>query len=248
MNTEEVWRDVPGFEGLYVVSNYGRVKALSRIKRGKGNCVYMTRERILKPQLSSNGYYRSALTNSEGKVRIFSLHRLVAMAFIPNPNKLPQVNHINENKQDNSVDNIEWSTASHNINWGTRNDRVAEKMERAIIAIRIKDGKELYFKSISEAKRLGYSPNRISKKVFGRYIGMCMYETYVWKYADDDKFEMPKLIDKRKKVVATSTIDGSVLEFCSIHEAKRNGFDRNSIKYALRNKTIYKNYYWEVKQ
>lgn len=250
MNTEEVWKDVPGYEGLYSVSNYGRVKALSRVKRGRNGSVYMTCVRILSPLNSINGYKRVALYDNEGKNKRISIHRLVALTFIPNPYNLPQINHLNENKSDNRVDNLEWSTASHNINWGTRNDRVAKRMERAVIAIRIKDGKEFYFKSIAEAKRKGHVPNKISKRGIGRYKGSCKCDEYVWRYADDKNYTMPNIIDKRKEVEATSIIDGKTISFCSLHEAARNGFVRNSVKRALNSKTnnVYKNYYWTYKQ
>lgn len=247
MKQEEIWKDVPGYEGLYEVSNYGRVKALPRFKRGKGDSICYTKEHILRPLKLVHGYVGAALYDNNGKDKRISIHRLVATTFIPNPNNFSQVNHLNEIKDDNRVENLEWSTASHNINWGTRNDRVAEKMERPIVAIRLSDGKTFYFKSIAEAKRQGHTPNRISKKIH-RYQGVCINEEYVWKYADDMEFVMPEIIDKRKKLIAISVVDGSEITFCSIRDAERNGFSRNSIKRAANSKTnpLYKNYYWKI--
>ena len=99
---EEIWRDIDGYEGLYQVSNKGRVKSL---KYGK--------ERILRPGWKTGGYLFVILckNGNQSKQRI---HRLVAQAFIPNPNNKPQVNHLDENKKNNCVDNLEWATAKEN--------------------------------------------------------------------------------------------------------------------------------------
>ena len=108
---KEYWKSVVGYEGLYMVSNWGRVKS---IKFGK--------ERILKPVTNSSGYLLVGLykNNIEKK---YSVHRLVAEAFIPNPYNLPQVNHKDENKQNNVVSNLEWCTHEYNNTYGTRIER-----------------------------------------------------------------------------------------------------------------------------
>ena len=113
---DEIWRDIDGYEGLYQISNKGRVKSL---KYGK--------ERILKPILKSLGYYSIILCNY-GVMKQFQLHRLVAQAFIPNPNKLPEINHRDENNKNNCVENLEWCNRRYNINYGTRNERVSKKI------------------------------------------------------------------------------------------------------------------------
>lgn len=95
----EIWKEIKGYEGLYYVSNFGRVKGSS------GN--------IRKPVKSSSGYYNIILSN-RGERQGFTIHFLVASAFIPNPNHYPCINHIDENKLNNSVDNLEWCTYSYN--------------------------------------------------------------------------------------------------------------------------------------
>ena len=116
---EEIWKPVIGYEGLYEVSSYGRVKSL---------CKYDSRnrfreERILKLCANRLGYLKVGLS-SNNKTKKYLVHRIVAEAFIPNPNNLPIINHRDENPSNNNVDNLEWCTAKYNSNYGTRNDRI----------------------------------------------------------------------------------------------------------------------------
>ena len=106
---EEIWKNIKGYPN-YQVSNMGRVKRLS-------TGYYRRTEKILKPQLQNNGYLHIKLSQKD-KTKCILVHRLVAQVFIPNPNNLPQVNHINEDKTDNRVENLEWCTQKYNINYG----------------------------------------------------------------------------------------------------------------------------------
>ena len=137
----EEWRDIEGYEGLYQVSNLGRVRSLNC--RGHKGCIG-----ILTPRLDGKGYEMVALYK-EGKARNTKVHRLVAQAFIPNPNNYPQVNHKDENKTNNDVKNLEWCTNEYNHNYGTRNERVAKSL--SIKAICITTGE--IFNSMREACR-----------------------------------------------------------------------------------------------
>lgn len=110
----EIWRPIKGYEGLYEVSNSGRVKSLARIRPNGMNCLY--KERILKGQINKCGYHKVALLRNEGKSKLCSVHRLVAEAFIPNPENKPCIDHINTVKTDNSVENLRWVTWKENIN------------------------------------------------------------------------------------------------------------------------------------
>lgn len=123
---QEIWKDIKDYEGLYQVSNLGRVKSLSNSKRKK--------EKILQPVSISDGYVQVGLYKC-GKRAKFLIHRLVAQAFLDNPNNLSQVNHINGIKSDNETKNLEWCTGCenvvHSIKYGLKG-RYANKIIKTI--------------------------------------------------------------------------------------------------------------------
>lgn len=125
MNTE-IWKPIKGYEGYYQVSNLGNVRSLDRIVTYSNNKIYLYKSRIRKPYKDRGGYLTCDLRkNSKGKNA--KVHRLVAEAFIPNPNNLPQVNHRDEDKTNNHVENLEWCDGKYNVNYGTAIQRSAEK-------------------------------------------------------------------------------------------------------------------------
>ena len=239
IKSDEKWLDIPNFEGRYKVSSYGRVVKIKKDRKVLE----------LKQTNRSKGYLAVHLRENNGQFRFYNIHRLVALAFISNPQNLPQVNHKNENKQDNRVENLEWCSASHNINWGTRNNRVAKKLGKELIAIRIKDGTVLRFTSLSEARRQGYSPNRISQSSKAvRYCGICKNDEYIWKWEEDSNTPLPIIIDKRKPIIGILVSDNTLVEFKSIRDAGRNGYNRNSVKRAICNGSVYKGRIWKFKE
>lgn len=109
---DEIWKDVVGYEGLYQVSNLGRIKALC-VEKYRGKYKHRRPESLLRPKTHRDGYMCATLCNNKIN-RMFQMHRLVATAFIPNPENKPQVNHIDGNKANNQVENLEWVTAAEN--------------------------------------------------------------------------------------------------------------------------------------
>ena len=116
---QEIWKDIPGYEGLYQVSSLGRVKSVSRVVVGKDNKIHTLKERILKPQDEHNGYLIVGLCKN-GVAKMTLVHRLVAEAFISNVDLFATtVNHKNEIKTDNRVDNLEWMSGADNTRYST---------------------------------------------------------------------------------------------------------------------------------
>ena len=130
---EEVWKDVPGYEGLYKVSNTGKVMSLQTVGLfGKNN-----NGRLMTLRTDKFGY-KFVFMSKDGKKKRGSVHRLVALAFIPNPDNLPQVNHKDEVRDNNNADNLEWCTVTYNNNYGNRrlkasNSISGERNGRAIL-------------------------------------------------------------------------------------------------------------------
>lgn len=111
----EIFKDIPGCEGYYQVSNKGNVKSLSRYVKSKpGQRDYKTPSRILKTNIDKRGYHRVEL-NVNGNSKKHLVHRLVAKTFIPNPENKPNIDHINTNTSDNRVENLRWCTQKENI-------------------------------------------------------------------------------------------------------------------------------------
>lgn len=148
----EVWKDIEGYEGLYQVSNLGRVKRIV----GEGcRC-----ERIISRCTNQRLGRVYVMLSKGGKRKNVTIHRLVANAFIPNPNNLPEVNHIDEDPSNNVVDNLEWCTRTYNSNYGTVRDR-ARKSNRQCVEC-VVDG--VVYASLGEASRyIGCDKTRLWK-------------------------------------------------------------------------------------
>ena len=140
---KEMWKDIPGYERLYQVSNLGNVRSLNYNRTGE--------IKLLKQSTNKHEYKLVSLCKN-GKTKTCKVHRLVAIAFIPNPNNLPIINHKDEDKTNNNVNNLEWCTYEYNVNYGTRNERTGESHKG-------KSFSEEHKKKISEKIRGEKHPN-----------------------------------------------------------------------------------------
>ena len=192
----EIWKPVKGYEGLYEVSNLGRVRSFDKYVSCTRNGVEMDilhKGKILKPVKRQHGYLGVMLYGKGGHAtrgfKTFSVHRLVAEAFIPNPNGLPEVNHIDEDKTNNKAENLEWISHINNTNFGTAQLRRSQKMRNNMrskpIGQYTKDGKLVaVYPSLAEVHRQkGYAQANISKCAQGSKQYSHAYG-YLWRYAN----------------------------------------------------------------
>ena len=153
---KEIWKDIEGYEGLYQVSNLGRVKSLGNNK--------LRKEKLLKPFKNEYGYLLVTLCKNS-KNKKFKIHRLVASVFIENPNNYEEINHIEECKTNNNVINLEWCNHKYNMNYGNCSKRSTEKRKKAIYCLE----NDTLFKSITEcAKELNLPISTIINVLKGR--------------------------------------------------------------------------------
>lgn len=178
----EIWKSVKGFEDFYMVSNMGRVKSLPRLS---GNSRYITEEKILSPRVcGTQREYLSVALHANGVRRQMKIHRLVAEAFIPNPNGYKEINHKDENKGNNCVENLEWCSRSYNINYGSGKEKRRKSVIKAVNAYDMAGNKVKEFDSIVAASEFAkVSATNISRACkLNRMSG-----GYIWKYKDSDE-------------------------------------------------------------
>lgn len=168
----EIWRDIPGFEGLYQVSNHGRVKRLKHWKnqrclRNDKHCVYreLPEKIMCLRRTGGGGSYWGLSLAKDRKIHNRLVHRLVAQAFIPNPDNLPEINHKDCNGLNNHVENLEWCDRKYNINYADRTIKAAKACEKKVICI--ETGK-IYDSLTSAAAENGLLKSRISNVCHGK--------------------------------------------------------------------------------
>lgn len=161
---KEIWKTINKYPE-YKVSNIGRVKSIK-----------FNKERILKTQ-NVNGYQRVILF-SDGKYKNMYIHRLLAEAFIPNPDNLPEVNHRNEIKTDNRLENLEYCDAKYNMNFGTRTQRAAKSKSKPVRCI---ETNIIYPSSKEVQRKLGFAQGNISNCCNGKIKSAYGYH---WEYVD----------------------------------------------------------------
>ena len=180
----EIWKPIQGYEGIYEVSSFGRVRSVPREWEQANRHGTLSRYRIdgciIKP-IFRRGYLSVGLRTDPKHLKAFQVHRLVAQTFVPNPDNMPQVNHKDEDKTNNRADNLEWVTPSANNLHGSHPVRVAQSKFKQISQY-TKDGQFVKtYPSITEACRAtGATPSLISRVVGTQYKA----KGYLWRFPE----------------------------------------------------------------
>ena len=156
-NRIEIWKDYKDYEGLYQASNLGRLRSLDRWVKSKSGSVRFCKGKILKLCTDKYGYLKVGLWKNN-KVKTYYVHHLVAEVFLPNPNNYKEVNHKDEDKTNNSVENLEWCSAKYNSNYGTRNERMSKSLTNNIYTSRKVDVYDLdmnFIETLPSSKECG---------------------------------------------------------------------------------------------
>ena len=187
---EEIWKDIKGFEGRYMVSNLGRVKAMRKVYYcGNHHSQMIEEEHIMSPTTIKGGYKRLVLSSGDGKRSSHLVHRLVATAFVPNPYNFPEINHKDECNTNNCADNLEWCTSWYNNHYGTRIEKCRKTLfcggKSKPIEQYDLDGNLIgrFASGTDAARRLGFTQSSINNCCRGVYK---QYKNFVWKYAQNN--------------------------------------------------------------
>ena len=243
---QEIWKDVVGYEGLYQVSNLGHIKSIGRKSNHKNTI-------IMKPFISGNRYFSVYLHKNNNSKRTF-VHRIVALAFIPNPENKPYVNHINGNRFDNCVSNLEWCTSQENNSHAVRtglnkgyshwNGITGENNPHSIPVFQIDKNNNIVntFCSAREASNItGISRRMISnccngtKKSAGGYF---------WKFVDEEKHQ--KFSSSPIKIKKYDINHNFICEYRSLSQIKlQEHISPFTLKRHIKDNTPCSGFYWE---
>lgn len=174
------WRDIKDFEGLYQISTSGEVKSVERIKQNNLG-FQKVNERIRKLSKDKDGYLQVCLSK-EGRHYLKKIHRLVAEAFLPNPDNLPVINHKNENKEYNRVENLEWCTVKYNTNYGNGITKMAITQGRPVLQLYNGYVIEEFYSTQKASKETGVPQANIYKVCVGERRTAGGYE---WRFKDE---------------------------------------------------------------
>jgi hypothetical protein len=248
---EEIWKDIPKYEGLYQASNLGRIKTIiPKTFRYSKLSVEVIKERLL-TQVYSRGYLNVHFSNEGPK----SAHRLVALAFITNPKNKPYVNHINGLKDDNRIENLEWTTESENVLhslYKLGNIKSCKKggehiQSKKVYQYSIKGELLKIWESLSSIELAGINYDyNISDCCNGRSKSS---SGFVWSFTElsQEYFKTLQIgQDYKKKPISKISLDGEILDnYDSIYRTKEYGFDPKQVSEVCNGRRkIYKGFHW----
>ena len=191
---EEIWKDIRGYENIYVISNQGRVASLNRMQTNKNGRTVRYNGKILTPRPNSKGYLRVQLKRDGNSARHF-VHRLVALHFVenPSPDCYSIVNHLDGNYLNNKADNLEWTTIYGNIQHAIQNGRMNrtkewlqhlresnEKNGKSVIGTNVSTGEIVRFVCLNDCRQAGFQPSCVSNCCQGKRMS---HKGYIWRYA-----------------------------------------------------------------
>lgn len=200
---QEIWKPVKGYEDFYEISNLGNVKSLRR-------------NIILKQRLNNKGRYYVNLSDGISQYKSKMIYRLVAEAFIPNPNNLPQINHKDENPKNNKLDNLEWCTAKYNVNYGNRTKKSIESTSKPVLQYDLQGNFIKKWGSIKEAEDF-YNTTSISN-CCNHSQKYNTIKGFQWKLETDKRIIKPikpfkeRAKERRQKEVNQYSLDGNFIK------------------------------------
>jgi len=241
----EEWRDVIGYKNYYQVSNTGRVRSLDRYITYSNGRVYFYKSKLLKPQKHPMGYLQVGLSYNAITTSLL-IHRLVAEAFLENPNNLPEVNHKDENKINDYVDNLEWCTEEYNANYGTKSDRISDKNSKTTFQYSFNGDLIATYKSNIEAMKItGFDRVSIQQCCTKKLLTS---NGFIWSYEELSVKQVQNIFKNKKwdltpKIILQLDKEGNLIDkYLSLGDIKRKtGFDQSYISNCCRG--IYKKAY-----
>lgn len=240
---KEEWRPVLEYEGLYEVSNTGLVRRIcyKRIKKTKTLSMY----------INHDGYCRVVLSKN-GKTKQYSVHRLVAFSFIPNPNNYLEINHKDEIKTNNRADNLEWCTHKYNNNYRDKGKRQSKIVSKIVYQYDLNFNLIKIWDSGKEAEKNGFKSPSISLCCHKKQL---THKNFIWSFSeifDKTKIEMKEKLNKTqkpsrfRKKVYQYTKDKKIVKIWNyLKQCKEEGFDISCISNCCHGRyKIHKGYIW----
>lgn len=229
----EIWRPVVGYEGLYEISSFGRVKRLARVSVDSMGRVMTYKEKILTNYINKQTGYPCINLSKDGKVKSQNIHRLIAIAFIPNPNNLPCVNHVDEVRANSVLSNLEWCSRSYNNSYGSANAK-----RKATLRKNLEGKHKTIFQFNIDGSLVCIHQCGVSQleELLGFDISDCLLgksktaHGFVFSYNSTFRYEEDKPKSHQKYVILLDDNNNEVKRYKSVSEAGReNGFDRHML-------------------